>query len=179
MWAQGHHGDVVGAHRLPVGVGVHHRRRHTTSCWPTSRSGCARPRGTLALDFATPRLERVVLDGPLNRIWALRPAGHRLREVPRQADPRRRRPRRRSGACRWGARTRIRTAGADRYTCYLRVGAARPAQSRWTGIARLEFPAAAGLDAVIARADQLAFHLPPLRRRPAPRPAGPRSTSRR
>jgi hypothetical protein len=59
-----------------------------------------------------------------------------------------------------GARTAIYTAGTDRYTCYTRVGHPGPGGSPWGGIARLEFPAAAGLDAAIDRADVLAALLP-------------------
>lgn len=157
IWAQGHHGDVVApngnrwmsesttvADHDQLLAHLQERMRHAE--------------GNLAIDFAKLGWN-VVLDGPLNRIWALHQlvTGYvksHVKPILAAADhaavP----------SLPVGSRTRICTAGADRYTCYLRVGAPLPAQSRWTGIARLEFPAAAGIDAVIDRADQLAFHLP-------------------
>lgn len=114
--------------------------------------------GALALDAA--RLGwNVVLDGPLNRIRSLHElvTGYVKSHVQPLLGPAEHAA---VPALPVGSRTRIHTAGTDRYTCYLRVGAPRPGQSRWTGIARLDFPAVAGLTAVADRADQLAFHLP-------------------
>ncbi len=117
-----------------------------------------RAEGDLALDAAEAGWN-VVLDGPLNRIRSLHgliagyvKSHHRQilpedqhRSVPELAV---------------GDRTRMFTAGSDRYTCYMRVGHPRPGASRWSGIARLEFPAASGIVAVTERASLLAGVLP-------------------
>ncbi len=50
--------------------------------------------------------------------------------------------------------------GADRYTCYTRVGNPGPGGSPWSGIARLEFPSSPGIDAVASRATEMASQLP-------------------
>jgi hypothetical protein len=114
--------------------------------------------GTLALEAARAGWI-VVLDGPLNRIRSLDQlvAGyvksHHSKLLPDDAHaavPR----------LSVGARTPIYTAGTDRYTCYTRVGDAMRGQSPWSGIARLEFPAVAGIAAVIERADLLTYLLP-------------------
>ncbi len=114
--------------------------------------------GVLALDAAKEGWN-VVLDGPLNRIRSLHalvagyvkthrrallaPEEHRL--VPTLAV---------------GQRTVLYALGADRYTCYARIGTAGPGASAWGGIARLEFPSQAGLEAVADRASLLAATLP-------------------
>jgi len=114
--------------------------------------------GELALDSAA-RGWTTVLDGPLNRIRAMHELAigyvktHRRQILP--DDDHRLVPR-----LAVGQRTRLYTAGSDRYTCYVRVGSPGPGGSPWSGIARLDFPAVAGLDAVAERADLLAGTLP-------------------
>lgn len=117
-----------------------------------------RAEGNLALDAASHGWN-VVLDGPLNRIRSLHHlvtgyvkthVARILPDVAHNAVP----------DLPVGSRTQLYAAGDDRYTCYLRVGAARTGQSPWSGIARLDFPAVAGIAAVTARADLLAWSLP-------------------
>lgn len=114
--------------------------------------------GRLALDAADAGWN-VVLDGPLNRIRSLHALvtgyvkTHRRQILPDAAHAR-------VPTLPVGARTRIFTAGTDRYTCYVRVGRPGPGGSPWSGIARLDFPAVAGLDAVTVRATELASLLP-------------------
>lgn len=59
-----------------------------------------------------------------------------------------------------GSRSSLFQLGDDRYSCYLRV--ARPGMdgNPWSGIVRLEFPQAPGLDAASQVATQLAGQLP-------------------
>lgn len=114
--------------------------------------------GALALDAAALGWN-VVLDGPLNMIRSLHSLvtgyvkTHRRQILPTAAHAR-------VPSLAVGARTPIYTAGTDRYTCYTRVGHPGPGGSPWSGIARLEFPARAGLDATITRADVLTATLP-------------------
>ena len=101
----------------------------------------------------------VVLDGPLNRIHGLHGfvAGyvksHHRRILP--PDDHARVP-----DLDVGSRTAVYESGNDRYTCYIRVGRPGPAGSPWTGIARLEFAAAPGINEVARRASLLAATLP-------------------
>ena len=158
IWGGGRHGDLVSK-----------RTRHRWTSESTTVSDPAKllarlqdrmrlAEGNLALDAAA-RGWTVVLDGPLNRIRSLHHLvtgyvkSHASTILP-EADHRR------IPSLPLGGRTRVYAAGTDRYTCYLRVGTPRFGQSPWSGIARLDFPAASGLDAVVERADRLAFHLP-------------------
>ncbi len=114
--------------------------------------------GALALDAASAGWS-VVLDGPLNRMLSANAlvAGyvktHHRQILPTSdhaAVP----------GMELGSRTRLYALGADRYTCYARVGRPGPGGSPWTGIARLEFSSVAGLDEVVVRASHLAGSLP-------------------
>lgn len=115
--------------------------------------------GVLALDCVDNGWN-VVLDGPLNRISGLQAGfvvgyvkSHHRRILP--PDDHARVP-----ALEVGARTSLYSSSSDRYTCYIRVGRPGPVGSPWTGIARLEFAASAGLDEVAGRASFLAATLP-------------------
>ncbi len=114
--------------------------------------------GVLAID-AVEAGWNVVLDGPLNRIHGLHGfvAGyvksHHRRILP--PDDHARVP-----DLDVGSRTAVYESGNDRYTCYIRVGRPGPAGSPWTGIARLEFAAAPGINEVARRASLLAATLP-------------------
>ena len=59
-----------------------------------------------------------------------------------------------------GQRTRLYTVGTTATRATSGSATPGPAASPWTGIARLHFPAVAGLDAVVAEADVLAGTLP-------------------
>jgi hypothetical protein len=59
-----------------------------------------------------------------------------------------------------GQRTSLFAKRADIYSCYLRLAAPPSWAGPWAGIARLEFPASAGLDEVRASADGAAALLP-------------------
>lgn len=117
-----------------------------------------RAEGELALDAASLGWN-VVLDGPLNRIRSMHELitgyvkTHRRQLLPAAAHVA-------VPSLDVGARTRLFSVGTDRYTCYIRVGWPQPGGSPWGGIARLDFPATAGLEAVAARATQLASLLP-------------------
>jgi hypothetical protein len=114
--------------------------------------------GDLALDAAASGWN-VVLDGPLNHIRSLHTQvtgyvkRHRRQLLAPDAHAK-------VPDLEVGARTRLHTAGNDRYTCYVRVGHPGPGGSPWGGIARLEFAAAAGLDHVVRHATGLASLLP-------------------
>lgn len=114
--------------------------------------------GALALDCAANGWT-VVLDGPLNRIQspAATIAGY-VKTHHRQIFPDAEHHLIPGLAV--GSRTRMYESRNDRYTCYVRVGNPGPGGSRWGGIARLEFPAVAGLPAAVALADRLAALLP-------------------
>lgn len=157
VWGGGHTGDIVS----PLGF------RWTSApitgtepelCLAHLQDRMRRAEGELALDAAALGWN-VVLDGPLNRIRALHGlvAGyvksHHRRILPMDAHVQ-------IPALAVGARTRVFTAGTDRYTCYIRVGHPPPGASPWAGIARLEFPAVAGIVAVTGRASELAALLP-------------------
>lgn len=114
--------------------------------------------GALALDAAASGWD-VVLDGPLNRLRSIDDLvtgyvkTHMRRILPpaeHAAVP----------SLPVGARTALYALGPDRYTCYVRVGHPGPGGSPWGGIARLDFPAVAGLPAIVERADRLAPALP-------------------
>lgn len=157
IWGGGHRGD----YRSPAG---HHWVSDSTASEdPTELLARLQDRmrlaeGQLALDAAAQGWT-VVLDGPLNRIRSLHHLvtgyvkTHRRQLLPAEqhaAVP----------SLGVGWRTALYSAGSDRYTCYIRVGEPRPGGSRWTGIARLDFPATAGIEAIVERADQLAATLP-------------------
>jgi len=101
----------------------------------------------------------VVLDGPLNRTRALTKmvAGyaktHHRRLLPDDQHVR-------VPSLDVGERCPLWSVGADRYTCYARIGQPGPVGSPWSGIVRLEFPAESGLEASVAAADRLASALP-------------------
>lgn len=102
---------------------------------------------------------QVVLDGPLSRLRSLRSlvAGytktHHRQLLP--DDQHRLVP-----SLRVGERSALWALGAERYTCYLRVGDPTAVGSPWSGVVRLEFPSHPGLDAVRRLADVLAGSLP-------------------
>ncbi|MEZ5227158.1 MAG: hypothetical protein R2710_10905 [Acidimicrobiales bacterium] len=158
IWGGGHAGDFRSpAGRTTAGLRLHHvrgPRRLLARLQDRMRLA----EGLLALDAAAQGWT-VVLDGPLNRIRSLHHLvtgyvkTHRRQLLPSEQHAL-------VPSLGVGWRTALYAAGSDRYTCYVRVGNPRPGGSRWTGIARLEFPAAAGLEAIIDRADQLAATLP-------------------
>ncbi len=170
IWGGGHSGDLVS----PAG----HRwiSDSTTSEEPAELVARLQDRmrhaeGQLALDAAEQGWS-VVLDGPLNRIRSLHHLvtgyvkTHRRQLLPIEQHvlvP----------TLGVGSRTALYTAGSDRYTCYVRVGHPRPGGSRWTGIARLEFPAAAGIEAIVERANQLSATLPAFAGQPHRDPRAP------
>lgn len=157
LWGGGHHQDIVSS------LGYRWEAQSTTASDPGELLDVLQERmraaeGDLALEAA--RLGwNVILDGPLNRIRGLHPLvtgyvkthrrqilsddqHHRVPDLP------------------IGGRTALYTTGSDRYTCYVRVGNPGPGGSPWSGIARLDLPASAGLDAVAEHATQLAATLP-------------------
>lgn len=157
IWGGGRTGDIVGR------SGYRWVSDSTTAEDPEELLAHLQERmrqaeGVLALD-AVEAGWNVVLDGPLNRIQGLHGfvAGyvksHHRRILP--PDDHARIP-----DLEVGARTPIYASGNDRYTCYIRVGLPGPVGSPWTGIARLEFASAPGLDEVAARATLLAATLP-------------------
>ena len=157
IWGGGHDQHIVGQH------GFRWASEPTAAVEPDQllarlQDLMRQAEGDLAFEAASSGWY-TVLDGPLNRIRSIHnlvtgyvkthrrqilpAADHAL--VPTLAV---------------GHRTRLYTAGSDRYTCYVRVGNPGPGGSPWTGIARLDFPAVAGIDAIIERATQLAGVLP-------------------
>lgn len=153
IWGGGHTGDVVaaGARRWAS--------TSTTTLEPAELLAHLQDRmraaeGALALDAAALGWH-VVLDGPLNRIRSLHGLvtgyvkTHHRQILPDDAHAL-------VPTLALGARTRIYAAGTDRYTCYARVGHGGRGASPWSGVARLEFPSVAGIDAVAERATQLA-----------------------
>ena len=152
IWGGGHTGDVVAPGRRWVSTS-------TTTLEPAELLAHLQDRmraaeGVLALDAAALGWH-VVLDGPLNRIRSLHGLvtgyvkTHHRQILPDDAHAL-------VPTLALGARTRIYAAGTDRYTCYTRVGYGGRGASPWGGIARLEFPSVAGIDAVAERATQLA-----------------------
>lgn len=113
--------------------------------------------GELALD-ACDRGWNVLLDGPLNRITEFPETvcgyvkSHR-RPLPDDASAL-------VPHLGIGQRTVLYTAGRDRATCYVRIGHPRPGGDPLGGVIRLEFPIAAGVAAVAARASSYAALLP-------------------
>lgn len=157
IWGGGHTGDIVS----PSGfrwVATPITDMQPDRCLAHLQDCMRRAEGNLALHAADAGWN-VVLDGPLNRIRSMHSlvAGyvksHRQRILSIEdhaAVPK----------LDVGERTRVFTAGSDRYTCYMRVGHPGPGASPWSGIARLEFPSTAGINAVIDRASLLAGVLP-------------------
>lgn len=157
IWGNGHNGSLESM------VGYRWTSTSITSVDPADllahlQDSMRRAEGDLALEAAH-KGWHVVLDGPLNRIRSLDSLvtgyvkTHRRVILPateHAAVPR----------MHVGERTRMYTAGTDRYTCYIRVGDANVGGSPWGGIARLDFPSAPGLDEVVARADRLTALLP-------------------
>jgi hypothetical protein len=157
IWGGGRSGDIAARH------GYHWASASTAAEDPAVilanlQERMRRAEGNLALDAAGCGWN-VVLDGPLNRIRSLHQLvtgyvkSHSSRLLPEEAHAA-------VPGLAVGARTPVYAVGDDRYTCYVRVGEARRAESPWTGIARLQFPAVAGLASVVARADLLAAMLP-------------------
>lgn len=157
VWGGGHVGDIVSPSRYrwasdstsaddPDQLLAHLQERMRQA------------EGELALDAADAGWN-VVLDGPLNRIRSLHGfvAGyiksHHRQILPTEAHVA-------VPALGVGDRTRLFAVSNDRYTCYTRVGRPGPGGSPWSGIARLEFAAAAGIDEVGSRASHLAATLP-------------------
>lgn len=157
IWGGGRSGDLVGRH------GYRWASHSTNADDPDQlvahlQDRMRRAEGDLALAAAALGWT-VVLDGPLNRIRTLHELvtgyvkTHRRQLLPlpdHAAVP----------MLELGARTRLYAVGQDRFTCYVRVGWPQPGGSPWSGIARLDFPAVAGVDAVADRATQLAALLP-------------------
>lgn len=157
IWGGGRVGDLVS----PLGfswASAPITDLHMDGCLAHLQDRMRRAEGDLALDAANAGWN-VILDGPLNRIRSLNRlvAGyvksHRQRIL--STDEHATIP-----DLGVGERTRMFTAGSDRYTCYMRVGHPRPGGSPWSGIARLEFPSVAGINAVAERASLLASILP-------------------
>lgn len=114
--------------------------------------------GVLAMDAAA-KGWTVVLDGPLNRTpWDDALVTGYIKTHRRQLLP----PPAHAAVPRLpvAARTPLYRIGGNRYTCYFRVGEPGPGGSPWSGIARLDFPSTAGLEASVARADLLTARLP-------------------
>lgn len=158
IWGGGHTGDII-SHRTGYSwASAPITDSDPDMCLAHLQDRMRRAEGELALDAADAGWN-VVLDGPLNRIRALHglvagyvKSHHRriLPERPHAAVP----------MLAIGERTRMYTAGSDRYTCYTRVGNPGPGASPWSGIARLEFPSSAGIVSVAERASVLAGVLP-------------------
>lgn len=157
IWGGGHTGDIVSR------VGFRWVSEPITGtdpdqCLARLQDRMRRAEGELALDAADAGWN-VVLDGPLNRIRSLHGlvAGyvksHHRRILPDAAHAA-------IPALAVGERTRMYTAGSDRYTCYVRIGNPGPGASPLSGVARLEFPASSGLAKVTSRASLLASVLP-------------------
>lgn len=157
VWGGGHSGDIASRSGF-VWSSTPIAGTDPDECLAHLQDRMRRSEGELALAAADAGWN-VILDGPLNRIRTLNGlvAGyvksHHRRILPEAAHavvP----------TLGVGDRTRIYTAGSDRYTCYVRIGHPAPGASPWSGIARLEFAASAGLSNVIARASLLSSLLP-------------------
>lgn len=157
IWGGGRSGDIVGSNGYRW-ASDSIASSDVADLVPRLQDRMRLAEGELAL-AAADRHWNVVLDGPLNRIRSLHllvagyvKSHHRVILPPpdHAVVPN----------LKVGERTRLFTLGTDRYTCYFRVGYAGVGSSRWNGIARLEFPSVAGLDAVIEQATVLAAVLP-------------------
>lgn len=158
IWGGGHSGEVTSR------VGYRWASTSITDVEPEKclahlQEKMRRAEGKLAVEAADAGWN-VVLDGPLNRIWAVPGlvAGyvksHHRRILPEQVHAT-------VPGLGIGERTRLYRISSTRYTCYFRVGHSAPGASRWSGIARLEFPAEpSGLTDVIDRASLLSSLLP-------------------
>ncbi len=158
IWGGGHTGDIISQRTGYSWASTPITDVDPDMCLAHLQDRMRRAEGELALDAADAGWN-VVLDGPLNRIRALHglvagyvKSHHRriLPEAAHAAVP----------LLAIGERTRMYTAGSDRYTCYTRVGSPGPGASPWSGVARLEFPSAAGIVSVAERASVLATTLP-------------------
>ncbi len=158
IWGGGHTGDIISQRTGYSWASTPITDSDPDMCLAHLQDRMRRAEGELALDAADAGWN-VVLDGPLNRIRALHglvagyvKSHHRriLPEAAHAAVP----------TLAIGERTRMYTAGSDRYTCYTRVGNPGPGASPWSGIARLEFPSSAGIVSVAERASVLAGILP-------------------
>ncbi len=158
VWGGGHSGDLVSRRSGYVWVSAPVTGTEPDDCLAHLQDRMRRAEGDLALDAANAGWN-VVLDGPLNRIRSL----HGLVAGYVKSHLRRLLPDRAHAAVPTlavGERTRLYTAGSDRWTCYVRIGDPKFGASRWSGIARLEFSSGQGLVAVCARASMLASVLP-------------------
>ena len=158
IWGGGQTGDIISQRTGYSWASAPITDSDPDMCLAHLQDRMRRAEGELALDAADVGWN-VVLDGPLNRIRALHglvagyvKSHHRriLPEAAHAAVPR----------LAIGERTRMYTAGSDRYTCYTRVGNPGPGASPWSGVARLEFPSSAGIASVAERASVLATILP-------------------
>lgn len=158
IWGGGHTGDIISRRTGYSWASTPITDSDPDICLAHLQDRMRRAEGELALDAADAGWN-VVLDGPLNRIRSLHglvagyvKSHHRrlLPETAHAAVP----------TLAIGERTRMYTAGTDRYTCYMRVGNPGPGASPWSGIARLEFPSSSGILAVADRASVLASILP-------------------
>lgn len=158
IWGGGHTGDIISERTGYSWASSPIAHSDPDSCLVHLQDRMRRAEGDLALDAADAGWN-VVLDGPLNRIRTLHGlvAGyvksHHRRILPESAHAA-------VPALAIGERTRMYTAGTDRYTCYMRVGDPGPGASPWSGIARLEFPSSAGIVNVAEHASMLANALP-------------------
>lgn len=157
IWGDGHRGDIASRNGYRW-TSDSTTAQNTEELLAHLQDRMRQAEGELALDAADHGWD-VVLDGPLNRIRGLHGnvAGyvksHHRKILPtpdHAAVPR----------LEVGQRTRMYALGTNRYTCYARIGRPGPGGSPWTGIARLEFAASAGIDEVAAQASHLAAILP-------------------
>ncbi len=157
VWGSGHTGDLVGRNGYRwvsyATAGTEH-----AELLAQLQNRMRRAEGELAV-LAASLGWNVVLDGPLNHLRSLHElvcgyvkTHHRqlLSDDEHQRIP----------LLEVGGRTRLYSLGADRFTCYTRVGAPSTGATPWSGIVRLEFPATAGLDAIAQRSTYLASVLP-------------------
>ena len=158
IWGGGHTGDIISQRTGYSWASAPITDSDPDMCLAHLQDRMRRAEGELALEAAEAGWN-VVLDGPLNRIRALHglvagyvKSHHRriLPEAAHAAVP----------MLAIGERTRMYTAGSDRYTCYMRVGNPGPGASPWSGVARLEFLSSAGIVGVAERASVLASILP-------------------
>jgi hypothetical protein len=159
LWAAGYHGGDLVARTGHRWIGESTAAEDPGELLARLQDRMRESEGVLALEAAGLGWT-VVLDGPLNRVRSLHApvAGyvktHRRQILPDAAHTL-------VPGLPVGCRTPIYgDHTSDRYTCYLRVGEAGPGASPWSGIARLELPAVAGLDAAEGEASRLAALLP-------------------
>ncbi|WCO67246.1 hypothetical protein PO878_00730 [Iamia majanohamensis] len=156
VWGGGHSGDIasrVGYRWASAPIAG----TDPDECLAHLQDRMRRAEGELAIEAADAGWN-VVLDGPLNRLW---PPGlvagyvksHHRRILPEGAHAA-------VPGLGIGDRTRLYSVGSQRYTCYVRIGHPATGASPWSGIARLEFAASAGLQEVISRATLLSSLLP-------------------